>query len=158
MDSTFHGNYDSGEDFVLEYGDLRFTFNERDFSERCEQAASRLGFVHDRLDRDEVDDLVELTVAGEVAHPVSRLGEHVNECWTELSGPAERSLVHWMRRLVFRGAWMDQRVKEGDLDVRYDEDQQRFEYVQPTRDDEPVQLAPAPSWFQVSYSPVDDRR
>ena len=35
------GNYDSGEDFVLEYGELRFTFNERDFSERCEQAGAQ---------------------------------------------------------------------------------------------------------------------
>ena len=36
---TRRGNYDSGQDYVLEYGDLRFTFNERDFSERVEQAA-----------------------------------------------------------------------------------------------------------------------
>src|SRR5690242_14419209 len=28
------GNYDSGEDYVLEYGDLRFTFNEEDFRQR----------------------------------------------------------------------------------------------------------------------------
>ena len=39
MDTQRRGNYDSGEDFVLEYGELRFTFNERDFAERCEQAA-----------------------------------------------------------------------------------------------------------------------
>jgi hypothetical protein len=158
MDSTFRGDYNSGEDFVLEYGDLRFTFNERDFAERCEQAATKLGFVHDRLDHDEVQDLVELTVGGEVREPVSGLGEHINSCWTELSGPSDRSLVHWMRRLVFRGAWMDQRVKEGELEVRFREDDQRFEYVQPTRGDQPVELAPPPSWFQVSYLPVDDRR
>src|SRR5439155_25280162 len=42
------GNYSSGEDFVLEYGDLRFTFNERDFRERCEQAARKLGFLGTR--------------------------------------------------------------------------------------------------------------
>ncbi len=30
------GNSASGDDFVLEYGELRFTFNDRDFSERCE--------------------------------------------------------------------------------------------------------------------------
>jgi hypothetical protein len=158
MDSTFRGNYDSGEDFVLEYGDLRFTFNERDFAERCEQAAAKLGFVHDRLSSDEVDDLVELTVSGEVVEPVSRLGEHVNECWTELTGPSDRSLVHWMRRLVFRSAWMDQRVKEGELEIRFQEAEQKFEYVQPARNDQPVELAPAPNWFQVSYLPVDDRR
>ena len=39
------GNYSSGDDFVLEYGELRFTFNERDFRERCEQAAGKLGFL-----------------------------------------------------------------------------------------------------------------
>ena len=47
---TRRGNYDSGQDYVLEYGDLRFTFNERDFSERVEQAARKLGFVDGRLD------------------------------------------------------------------------------------------------------------
>ena len=39
------GNYDSGEDYVLEYGELRFTFNEEDFRQRVEQAAVKLGFV-----------------------------------------------------------------------------------------------------------------
>ncbi len=49
METARRGNYDSGEDFVLEYGELRFTFNEADFSERCEQAALKLGFVGGRL-------------------------------------------------------------------------------------------------------------
>ena len=49
--------------------------------------------------------------------PPPALGEHVNDCWPELVGPAERSLVHWLRRLVFRGAWLDQRVNEGELGV-----------------------------------------
>src|ERR1035441_7361632 len=48
MDTARRGNYNSGEDFVLEYGELRFTFNEADFRERCEQAAVRLGFIGDR--------------------------------------------------------------------------------------------------------------
>ena len=115
--NTRRGNYDSGEDFVLEYGELRFTFNERDFRERCEQAALKLGFVGGRLGEDELEDLVNLAVNGEIHDPASALGEHVNDCWPELVGPAERSLVHWLRRLVFRGAWLDQRVNEGELDV-----------------------------------------
>ena len=52
MDKTRRGNYDSGEDFVLEYGELRFTFNEEDFAERCEQAALKVGFVGGRLGED----------------------------------------------------------------------------------------------------------
>src|SRR5689334_14313299 len=63
------GNYDSGEDFVLEYGELRFTFNERDFSERCEQAALKLGFVGGRLEDEELEDLVNLAVNGEIRIP-----------------------------------------------------------------------------------------
>ena len=34
MDTAKRGNYESGSDYVLEYGELRFTFNERDFTER----------------------------------------------------------------------------------------------------------------------------
>jgi hypothetical protein len=160
MERTSHrrGNYDSGEDFVLEYGELRFTFNEADFSERCEQAALKLGFVGGRLGADELEDLVNLAVNGEVYDPASALGEHVNECWPELVGPAERSLVHWLRRLVFRGAWLDQRVNEGELGVSFDEATGGFVYVQaadPRSDDggggEPIELAREPSWGRVAY-------
>ena len=131
METARRENYDSGEDFVLEYGELRFTFNESDFSERCEQAALKLGFVGGRLGEEELEDLVNLAVNGEIIDPASGLGEHVNDCWPELVGPAERSLVHWLRRLVFRGAWLDQRVKEGELGVVFDERSGSFAYVQP---------------------------
>ncbi len=39
--------------------------------------------------------------------------------------------MHWLRRLVFRGAWLDQRVKEGELGVAFDEQTGSFAYVQP---------------------------
>src|SRR3712207_1437756 len=145
MELSRRRNYDSGQDYVLEYGDLRFTFNERDFSERVEQAALKLGFVRGRLDEGELEALVNLAVNGEVSDPASELGEHVNDCWPELVGPADRSLVHWLRRLVFRSAWLDQRVKEGELDVSYQPASQTFAYVQPERDFEPIELAPEPS-------------
>jgi hypothetical protein len=157
MDTTRRGNYDSGEDFVLEYGELRFTFNEHDFAERCEQAALKLGFVGGRLGEDELEDLVNLAVNGEIHDPASALGEHVNDCWPELVGPAERSLVHWLRRLVFRGAWLDQRVNEGELGVAFVEETGSFAYVQPVVDPrasaagEPIELAPEPSWGRVAY-------
>ena len=133
METARRENYDSGEDFVLEYGELRFTFNEADFSQRCEQAALKLGFVGGRLGNEELEDLVNLAVNGEIIDPASALGEHVNDCWPELVGPAERSLVHWLRRLVFRGAWLDQRVKEGELSVAFDDETGSFAYVQPVQ-------------------------
>jgi hypothetical protein len=156
METARRENYDSGEDFVLEYGELRFTFNEADFSQRCEQAALKLGFVGGRLGQEELEDLVNLAVNGEIIDPASALGEHVNDCWPELIGPAERSLVHWLRRLVFRGAWLDQRVKEGELSVAFDEQTGTFAYVQPNNpgvagSGEPIELAPEPSWGRVAY-------
>jgi hypothetical protein len=151
MDTTRRGNYESGADFVLEYGDLRFTFSERDFAERVEQAAGTLGFVCGPLDEAEREDLVDLTVNGALDVPHSTLGEHVRRCWPELSRPREGSLVHWLRRLVFRGAWLDQRVKEGELAVVFDPATLSYGYAQPGRGHELVQLAPPPSWARVAY-------
>src|SRR3954463_978532 len=108
--TTRRGNYESGADYVLEYGELRFTFNERDFSERVEQAAIKLEFVPGQLAEEEREDLVNLAVNGEVGEePHSSLGEHVNACWQRLVGASDRSLVHWLRRLVFPGGWLHQR-------------------------------------------------
>jgi len=149
--TTKRGNYESGSDYVLEYGELRFTFNERDFTERVEQAAMKLGFVDGPLDGEEREDIVNLTVNGEIIEAASGLGEHINSCWGDLAGPSERSLVHWLRRLVFRGAWLDQRVKEGELEIVFDEATHTFGYAQPDRDWELVELSPEPSWEKVAY-------
>lgn len=154
MDSTKRGNYESGADYVLEYGELKFTFNERDFTERVEQAATKLGFVDGPLDCDEREDLVNLAVNGEVTDAHSSLGEHVMECWAELHGPADRSLVHWLRRLVFRGAWLDQRVLEGELEIVFDDEHCSFGYAQPDRDWALIELSPEPSWRKVAYRPA----
>jgi hypothetical protein len=151
MDKTRRGNYESGADYVLEYGELRFTFNERDFTERVEQAAIRLGFVDAPLEDTEREDLVNLAVNGEVVEPASDLGEHINDCWNRLHSPSDRSLVHWLRRLVFRGAWLDQRVKEGELELVFDDRTHTFGYAQPDRDYEVIELSPEPSWREVAY-------
>ena len=151
MSTTKRGNYESGSDYVLEYGELRFTFNERDFGERVEQAAVKLGFVDGRLADAEREDMVDLTVNGAVQDPHSALGEHVQRCWDQLSRPREASLVHWLRRLVFRGAWLDQRVMEGELSVVFDAETLSYGYAQPDRDDQLVELAPEPSWAGLAY-------
>src|SRR2546430_16083309 len=145
MDATRRGNYESGSDYVLEYGELRFTFNERDFTERVEQAAVKLGFVPGPLEGAEREDLVNLAVNGEVTEPASALGEHINARWGELAGSSERSLVHWLRRLVFRGAWLDQRVKEGELEIVFEENTSTFGDAQPDRDHEAIELSPEPA-------------
>src|SRR5581483_1853436 len=102
-------------------------------------------------EEDEAEDLINLVVNGEVTDPASALGEHVNDCWPELVGPSDRSLVHWLRRLIFRTAWLDQRVKEGELDIHFDATAGAFGYIQPDRGHEPIELAPEPSWGRVAY-------
>ena len=149
--ATRRGNYESGSDYVLEYGELRFAFNEQDFSQRVEQAAVKLRFVDQGLSSHELEDLLDLAVNGEIPEPHSELGEHINENWEDLVGPANRSLVHWIRRLVFRGAWLDQRVKEGELDIVFDEHSQTFGYVQPDRGSELIELSREPSWKRSAY-------
>ena len=149
--ATRRGNYESGSDYVLEYGELRFAFNEQDFSQRVEQAAVKLDFTHPGLGPEELQDLVELAVNGEIRESASELGEHVNDNWNELVDGSQRSLVHWIRRLVFRGAWLDQRVKEGELDVVFDERSQTFGYVQPDRSSELIELSKEPSWRRIAY-------
>ena len=151
MDRTARGNYESGADYVLEYGELRFTFNEQDFTERIEQAAVKLGFVGGPLGDDEREDLVNLAVNGEDTEALSSLGEHIVECWGDLHGPSDRSLVHWLRRLVFRGAWLDQRVMEGELEIVFDQETTSFGYAQPDRDFELIELSREPSWKRVAY-------
>jgi len=151
--ATRRGNYESGSDYVLEYGELRFSFNEGDFGQRVEQAAVKLDFVDQGLSPHELQDLLDLAVNGEILEPTSALGEHIVDNWTDLVGPANRSLVHWIRRLVFRGAWLDQRVKEGELDVVFEPDTSTFGYVQPDRDSEPIELSREPSWARLAYRP-----
>ena len=133
------------------------TFGSRSTSATSPSASSRprasSASSGDPLEDTELEDLVNLTVNGEVVDPASGLGEHVNDCWPDLVGPADRSLVHWLRRLVFRSAWLDQRVKEGELDVVFDDVTHTFGYVQPERDREPIELSPEPSWRRVAYGP-----
>ena len=145
------GSYTSGEDYVLEYGELRFYFNEQDFRQRVEQAAVKLEFVQPGLEPDELEDLVNLAINGDIRDPQSGLGEHVNRNWHDLVGPADRSLVHWLKKVVFRGAWLDQRVKEGELDIVFHEATQTFGYAECDRNSELIELSPEPSWGRVAY-------
>src|SRR5439155_16164693 len=58
-------NYSSGDDIVVEFLRIRFSFNAADFAQRVSAAAYRLGLVDDNeLDEEETEDLVELTADG----------------------------------------------------------------------------------------------
>ena len=145
-------NYSSGDDIVVEFLRLRFSFNHADFAQRVCAAAYRLGLVDDNeLDDEETDDLVELTADGLIEEPRSELGRYLVRHWERLSLVEGESLVYWLRKLVFRGAWLDHRVKEGLLEVSWDEDSGDFGYAEPRGGRALLELAPVPSWHELQF-------
>ncbi len=147
-------NYLSGEDFVIEFLSYRFGFNHDDFEERVTAAAVRLGLVSDNeLDPDETADLVELVSSpvGEIGEPRSALGRYLVRHWERVSLVDGESLVYWLKKLVFRGAWLDHRVKEGLLEVAWDDDAADFAYRDPFGGRALLELLPVPSWHELQY-------
>src|SRR6185437_539615 len=116
------GNYHSGDDYVVEFLGYRFSFNAHDFEQRVTAAAVKLGLIGgNELDDDETADLVELVERDTIEEPQSELGRYLVRHWQELSLVQGEELIYWLKKLVFRGAWLDQRVKEGKLEVEFDE-------------------------------------
>jgi hypothetical protein len=145
-------NYTSGDDFVIEFLGYRFGFNAEDFDERVTAAAVKLGLLAaNELDDDETADLVELAADGRIAEPRSGLGQYLVRRWEQLSLVDGESLVYWLRKLVFRGAWLDHRVKEGLLEVAWDEEAADFTYRDPNGGPALLELAPVPSWHELQF-------
>jgi hypothetical protein len=145
-------NYSSGEDFEIEFLSYRFTFNRSDFEERVTAAAVKLGLLEaNELDDDETADLVELAARGWIEEPRSSLGRYLVRHWERISLVEGESLVYWLRKLIFRGAWLDHRVKEGLLEVAWDDDQSEFGYRDPRGGRALLELAPVPSWHELQF-------
>ena len=145
-------NYSSGDDYALEFLGYHFSFGEQDFEERVAAAAVRLGLVASNdLDEDEVADLVELAADGRIAEARSTLGSYLVRHWERLALVDGESLVYWLRKLVFRGAYLDHRVKEGLLEITWDETNGDFGYRDPRGGRALLELAPVPSWHELQF-------
>ena len=145
-------NYRSGDDYVVEFLEHRYGFSEDDFRERVAAAALRLELVTaDALTPDAVDDLVQLAAHGTLNAPRSDLGVYLGERWSAIAAVGGQSLVYWLRKLVFRGAWLDHRLKAGVLDVVFDEAAGDFGYRLPDAERPIVEVATHPSWRAVRY-------
>ena len=126
-------NYSSGNDYVVEFLGYRFAFSETDFEGRVVAAAVKLGVVD---------------------QPASRLGRYLVRNWERVSLVEGESLVYWLRKLIFRGAWLDHQVKRGALEVVWDEDEAEFAYQHPGGGGRPLlELAPVPSWHELQFKP-----
>jgi hypothetical protein len=146
--------YTSGDDYEIEFLTYRFRFNRDDFEERVVAAAVKLGLLEaNELDDDETADLVELAADGRIVEPRSPLGRYLVRHWERVSLVDGESLVYWLRKLVFRGAWLDHRVKEGLLEVAWDDHLWDFAYRDPRGGRALLELAPVPSWHELQYKP-----
>jgi len=126
------GNYHSGEDYVVEFLGYRFSFNAYDFEQRVTAAAVKLELLAgNELDDDETADLVELVERDAIEEPRSSLGRYLVRHWSDISLVDGEPLVYWLKKLVFRGAWLDHRVKAGKLEVGFDEGTAEFSYHDP---------------------------
>jgi hypothetical protein len=56
-----------------------------------------------------------------------------------------------VRKLVFRGAWLDHQVKRGALEVVWDDRENEFAYQHPGGGRPVLELAPVPSWHQLQF-------
>jgi hypothetical protein len=145
-------NYNSGDDYVVEFLGYRFSFNAFDFEQRVTAAAVKLGLLAgNELDDDETADLVELVERDAIEEPRSALGRYLVRHWNQVSLVGGESLIDWLKRLVFRGAWLDHRVKEGLLDVGWDDRAAEFAYRDPDGGRALLELLPTPSWKEVQY-------
>jgi hypothetical protein len=145
-------DYSSGEDYVVEFLGYRFSFNAFDFEQRVTAAAVKLGLVQgNQLDDDETADLVELAADGRIDEARSELGRYLVRHWERLALVDGESLVYWLRKLVFRGAWLDHRVKDGLLEVTWEDEAAEFAYLDPRGGRPLLELAPVPSWRDVQY-------
>jgi hypothetical protein len=145
-------NYTSGDDYVVEFLGYHFSFNAFDFEQRVVAAAVKLGLVEmNELDDEETSDLVALAAQGLVDGPQSRLGRYLARNWERVSLVEGESLVYWLRKLIFRGAWLDHQVKRGALEIVWEEHEAEFAYQHPGGGRPLLELAPIPSWHELQY-------
>lgn len=147
-----HLNYSSGDDYILEFRSFRFGFNSVDFAQRVETAAVELELVEcGSLDDDERTDLVQLVSSGSLDFPVSALGEYLVRLGDEALMHKDECLIYWLRELVRRGAWLDQRFLDEQLDVRFDEERGCFTYHPRGQQAREIGSLPHPTWRDVAY-------
>ena len=125
-------NYSSGDDYVVEFLGYRFGFNAADFEQRVTAAAVRLGLIGgNELDEDEVSDLVQLAEKGWIDRPAERARPLPRAALGDDLARRGRVARRLAAQLVFRGAWLDHRVKQELLEVAWEDDSADFAYLDP---------------------------
>jgi hypothetical protein len=140
--------YRSGTDVTLTFGRFRFEFEMGDFARRADAAAVALGVVEGPArDGDELADLATLASHGSISAPRSPLGNHLCDHQESLID-RDGDVVHWLRRLIFRGAWLDQQISEGRIDPVFDAG---FQYCSATSGEPVAEPERLPDWSALRF-------
>ena len=142
-------DFHSGDDVTLSFLERTYRFSRRDFEQRVLRAALDLQLAIAPLDRSTRADLIEATIIGLLEHPRSEAGTHI----TNLVAAGLDDPIYWLRKLVFRSAWLDHRIKHGLVEVSFDETAGRF-HITPGRYPLPTGEVPC---FAVVTVPEDHR-
>jgi hypothetical protein len=140
-------DYHSGEDVELAYLDWTFRFARDDFEQRVVDAAVELDLVRAPVDRRTRAELFAIAADGSTHGCRTRTATRI----AALDG--DEDPVYWLRKLVFRSAWLDHRIKHGVVDVRFEE---RTGSFVPIAGAFPLPDEPTPRFARVS-APEDGR-
>ena len=147
-------NYTSGNDYIVEFLGYRFSFGAARLRGPRRRGRGEARVVETpELDEEETSDLVSLAAQGMIEEPASRLGRYLVRNWERVSLVDGESLVYWLRKLIFRGAWLDHQVKRGALEIVWDDGEAEFAYQHPGGGRPLLELAPVPSWHELQYRP-----
>jgi hypothetical protein len=147
----------SGADCTLAFSGQAFSFSHEDLARRAVVAGVELGLVgaaasgDPRVHRDFAD----LVLGGELTVPESRSGSAALALAAGTVPGGRAELVYWLRKLVFRGAWIDARVADGRIEATYDERSASFSYAAGGLELAPSRRDDLPAW---SVRPSDRPR
>jgi hypothetical protein len=121
-------DFHSGDDVTLGFLGRTYSFARKDFEQRVVRAAVELDLVATPVSRTEREDLLQAAIDGSLDEPRSDAGDRI----VELQAGGGEDPVYWLRKLVFRSAWLDHRIKHGQVDVAFDDSVGAFR-IQPGR-------------------------
>ncbi len=110
-------DFHSGDDMTLAFLGCTYAFARADFEQRVLRAAVELELATRPLSRSAQADLVAAAIDGELTVPRSPTGELL----VDLCGRDGEDPIYWLRKLVFRSAWLDHRIKHGLVEIEFDE-------------------------------------